>query len=56
MPGNEYAGVVGTIHHWGLEGWAVYAAVGLSLAIFSYNLNLPLTLRSAFYPILGERV
>ncbi|MEM9783109.1 MAG: BCCT family transporter, partial [Pseudomonadota bacterium] len=30
--------------------------VGLSLAIFCYNLNLPLTLRSAFYPLLGERV
>ena len=56
QPGNEYAGVVGTIHHWGLEGWAVYAAVGLSLAIFCYNLGLPLTLRSAFYPLLGERV
>jgi len=56
IPGNEYIGVVGTIHHWGLEGWAIYAAVGLSLAIFCYNLGLPLTLRSAFYPILGERV
>ena len=56
QPGNEYAGVVGTIHHWGLEGWAIYAAVGLSLAIFCYNLKLPLTLRSAFYPILGERI
>ncbi|WP_424933155.1 BCCT family transporter [Amaricoccus macauensis] len=56
QPGNEYIGVVGTIHHWGLEAWAVYAAVGLSLAIFCYNLGLPLTLRSAFYPILGERV
>ena len=55
-PGNEYVGIVGTIHHWGLEGWAIYAAVGLSLAIFCYNLGLPLTLRSAFYPILGERV
>lgn len=56
QPGNEYIGVVGTIHHWGLEGWAVYALVGLSLAIFCYNLGLPLTLRSAFYPILGERI
>ena len=56
QPGNEYIGIVGTIHHWGLEGWAVYAAVGLSLGIFCYNLGLPLTLRSAFYPILGERV
>ena len=55
-PGNEYIGIVGTIHHWGLEGWAVYAAVGLALAIFAYNLNLPLTLRSAFFPLLGERV
>ena len=54
--GNEYIGVVGTIHHWGLEGWAGYAAVGRALAIFCYNLGLPLTLRSAFYPILGERV
>jgi BCCT family betaine/carnitine transporter len=56
QPGNEYIGIVGTIHHWGLEGWAVYAAVGLALAIFAYNLNLPLTLRSAFFPLLGERV
>jgi len=56
QPGNEHAGVMGTIHHWGLEAWAVYAAVGLSLAIFCYNLKLPLTLRSAFYPILGERI
>ena len=56
LPGNEYIGVVGTIHHWGLEGWAVYALVGLTLAIFCYNKGLPLTLRSAFHPILGERI
>ena len=56
QPGNEYIGIVGTIHHWGLEGWAVYAVVGLTLAIFCYNKGLPLTLRSAFYPLLGERI
>lgn len=56
QPGNEYVGIVGTIHHWGLEAWAVYAVVGLTLAIFCYNKGLPLTLRSAFYPILGERI
>jgi BCCT family betaine/carnitine transporter len=56
QPGNEYVGIVGTIHHWGLEGWSVYAAVGLALAIFCYNKGLPLTLRSAFYPILGDRI
>ncbi|MEL7302460.1 MAG: BCCT family transporter [Pseudomonadota bacterium] len=56
QPGNEYIGIVGTIHHWGLEGWAVYAVVGLTLAIFCYNKGLPLTLRSAFHPILGDRI
>jgi BCCT family betaine/carnitine transporter len=56
IPGNEYIGIVGTVHHWGLGGWAVYAVVGLSLAIFCYNKGLPLTLRSAFHPILGDRV
>jgi len=55
-PGNEYIGIVGTIHHWGLGGWCVYAVVGLTLAIFAYNKGMPMTLRSAFYPILGEHV
>ncbi len=45
-----------TIFHWGLHPWAIYAIVALALALFSYNKGLPLTLRSAFYPILGERV
>ena len=45
-----------TIFHWGLHPWAIYAVVGLSLAFFAFNFKLPLTLRSAFYPILGERV
>ena len=56
IPGNENMGLVGTFFHWGISGWAVYVVVALSLAIFCYNLGLPLTLRSAFYPILGERV
>lgn len=45
-----------TIFHWGLHPWAIYAVVALALAFFSYNRGLPLTLRSAFYPLLGERV
>ncbi|MEZ5478920.1 MAG: BCCT family transporter, partial [Thiolinea sp.] len=45
-----------TIFHWGLHPWAIYAIVALALAFFAYNKHLPLTLRSAFYPILGERV
>jgi BCCT family betaine/carnitine transporter len=49
-------GMAATIFHWGLHPWAIYAVVALALALFSYNKGLPLTLRSAFYPILGEKV
>ncbi|MDD9903776.1 MAG: BCCT family transporter [Rhodospirillaceae bacterium] len=45
-----------TIFHWALHPWAIYAVLALALAFFTYNRGLPLTLRSAFYPILGERV
>lgn len=45
-----------TVFHWGLTPWAVYALVGLSLAFFAFNKGLPLTIRSAFYPLLGERI
>ncbi|BBI63602.1 hypothetical protein HSBAA_49080 [Vreelandella sulfidaeris] len=45
-----------TIFHWGLHPWAIYAVVALSLALFSFNKGLPLSMRSVFYPILGERV
>ena len=45
-----------TNFHWGLHGWGLYVLVGLSLAYFSYRRDLPLTLRSALYPILKEKV
>lgn len=58
--GNELEsrrlGMAATIFHWGLHPWAIYAVVALALALFSYNKGLPLTLRSAFYPIFGERI
>jgi BCCT family betaine/carnitine transporter len=49
-------GLAATSYHWALHPWAIYAVVALALALFSYNKGLPLTIRSAFYPILGERV
>ncbi|MFT6559137.1 BCCT family transporter [Sneathiella sp.] len=49
-------GMAATIFHWALHPWAIYAVVALSLAFFTFNRGLPLTLRSAFHPILGERV
>ncbi len=44
-----------TMYHWGLHPWAIYGVVALSLAFFSYNKGLPLSIRSVFYPILGDR-
>ncbi|UJJ32799.1 BCCT family transporter [Halopseudomonas maritima] len=52
----ERLGMAATIFHWGLHPWAIYAVVALALALFSFNKGLPLTIRSIFYPILGERV
>lgn len=49
-------GMASAIYHWSLHAWAVYGMVALSLAIFCYNKGLPLSIRSAFYPLLGERV
>ncbi|WP_298525091.1 BCCT family transporter [uncultured Christiangramia sp.] len=45
-----------TFLHWGFHAWAVYALVGLSLAYFTYSRGLPLTIRSIFYPFLGDRI
>jgi choline/glycine/proline betaine transport protein len=45
-----------TFFHWGLHAWAIYAIVALILAYFSYRQQLPLTLRSALYPLIGDRI
>jgi choline/glycine/proline betaine transport protein len=45
-----------TLFHWGLHAWAIYAVIGLSLAYFGYRHNLPLTIRSALYPLIGQRI
>ncbi len=49
-------GMSAAITHWGLHAWAIYAIVGLSLAFFCFNRGMPLTLRSAFYPLIGKAV
>lgn len=45
-----------TFLHWGLHAWGIYALVGLALAYFTYSRGLPLTIRSVFYPFLGDRI
>ncbi len=48
--------MVTTFFHWGLHAWAVYVVVGLALGYFAYRRGLPLALRSAFHPLLGDRI
>lgn len=45
-----------TFFHWGIHAWAMYAVVALVLAYFGYRHNLPLTIRSALYPVFGDRI
>jgi choline/glycine/proline betaine transport protein len=45
-----------TFFHWGLHAWAIYAIVGLALAYFAFRRGLPLTLRSALHPLIGNRI
>lgn len=45
-----------TFFHWGVHAWAIYAVLGLSLAYFGYRRGQPLAIRSAFHPILGDRI
>ena len=45
-----------TFLHWGFHPWALYAIVALSLAFSSFNKGLPLSIRTAFYPMLGDRI
>lgn len=48
--------MVVTYLHWGLHGWGMYALLGVALAYFTFNKKLPLSVRSIFYPLLGERI
>jgi len=45
-----------TFFHWGIHAWSIYLVMAVSIAYFSYRKNLPLAIRSCFYPLLGERI
>ncbi|MBC3192704.1 choline BCCT transporter BetT [Pseudonocardia sp. C8] len=47
---------VWTLFHYGLTGWGMYALMGIALAYFAYRRELPLSIRSALYPLIGKRV
>ncbi|GAA3708190.1 choline BCCT transporter BetT [Zhihengliuella alba] len=48
--------MVWTLFHYGILGWGLYALMGMALAYFAYRHNLPLSIRSALYPIIGKRI
>ncbi|MDS0295023.1 BCCT family transporter [Halogeometricum luteum] len=54
--GAGAAALAQTFFHWGFHPWAIYGLVGLGLAFFSFNRGLPLTFRSIFWPLLGDRI
>src|SRR5690606_11791857 len=45
-----------TFFHWGFHIWAIYGLVGLVLAYFAFRHGLPLSMRSALYPLIGKRI
>ncbi|MPY85319.1 MAG: BCCT family transporter [Actinophytocola sp.] len=49
-------GVVWTLFHYGITGWAMYALMGMGLAYFAFRHRLPLAIRSALYPLIGKRI
>ena len=55
-PAAAVVAMAQTFFHWGFHPWAIYGLVGLGLAFFSFNRGLPLTFRSVFWPLLGQRI
>ena len=55
-PEAERLAFAATVFHWSVLPWGVYAVIGMALAFFAFNKGLPLAIRSAFYPVLGDRV
>ncbi|MBI9062636.1 MAG: BCCT family transporter [Marinilabiliaceae bacterium] len=45
-----------TFLHYGVHVWGTYAIVGLALAFFTFNRKLPLTIRSVFHPLFGDKI
>jgi choline/glycine/proline betaine transport protein len=59
VPGSEAAyedAIATTFLHWGLHAWGIYALTGLALAWFGFSRRMPLSIRSVFAPVLGDRI
>lgn len=58
MPRNERAemALLQTTYHYGPHGWCVYTIVALAVGIPAFRKGLPVTMRTALYPLLGDKV
>jgi choline/glycine/proline betaine transport protein len=45
-----------TFFHWGLHAWGIYVITSAALAYFAFRRGLPLSIRSALHPLIGERI
>lgn len=45
-----------TFFHWGFHAWIVYIVVGMLLALMTYRRGMPLTMKTTFYPLLGDKI
>ncbi|RXJ57860.1 BCCT family transporter [Candidatus Marinarcus aquaticus] len=55
-PESAIVGMSLTYFHWGLNGWAIFSFIAITMAYFSYRHDYPLTIRSSLYPILEKLV
>jgi choline-glycine betaine transporter len=42
------------VYHWGIHGWVPYILLALLVGVVSFRWGLPMTIRSCFYPLLGD--
>ncbi|AXH09573.1 choline transporter [Malaciobacter halophilus] len=55
-PEAAITGMSLSFFHWGLNGWAIFSFIAITMAYFSFRHDYPLTIRSALYPIFGRKV
>ncbi|KAL5263770.1 hypothetical protein ACHWQZ_G004986 [Mnemiopsis leidyi] len=58
MPDNMVAqnAINQTFYHWGLHPWVTYGVMGIILAFITFRKGLPMTMKSCFYPLIGDRI
>lgn len=45
-----------TMYHWGVHAWIVYSIIGVSLGFLSYCKGLPMTIKTTFFPLIGDKI